>query len=111
MLREGRAVELPLCGISMRPLFASGDCVRVVPARAAGLRLGDVILVDLGERLLCHRLVYKTDTTLVTRGDDASGDDAPLPHAALLGRVEVSPSPRALWAAVRALVRSCRLPA
>lgn len=111
MLREGRTVELPLGGASMRPLFAPGDALRVAPARPDELRPGDVVLVDVGGRLLCHRLLYATPTSLVLRGDDAPAADPPVPHAALVGRVDVPPSPRALWAAVRALVRSCLSPA
>lgn len=105
LLREGRTVELPLGGASMRPLFAPGDRLRVAPARAADVGAGDVVLVDDGGRLICHRLVYKTATHFVARGDDAPLCDPPRPLATLVGRVHVPPSPRALAAAVRALFR------
>lgn len=104
-LRGGRAVELPLGGSSMRPLFAPGDVLRVRPAAASELRAGDVVIVDLGGRLLCHRLVYIADDRVVTRGDAAPDCDPPQPAAAVVGRVDVPPSPRALWCAVRALLR------
>ena len=105
MLREGRAVELPAVGTSMRPLIPPGGVVRVEPAHAADVRPGDVVLVDDGERLVCHRLVYIAGGRLVTRGDDMLTCDPPLPTAALLGRVPIPPSPRALYCAVRALLR------
>ncbi|MCU1280195.1 MAG: Peptidase conserved region, partial [bacterium] len=104
-LRDGHVVELPLGGYSMRPLFFPGDVLRVHPARAADLRAGDVVIVDLGGSLLCHRLVYVAGGRVVTRGDDAQHCDPPLPAAAVIGRVEVPPSPRALYCAVRALLR------
>ncbi len=105
LLREGRAVELPLGGRSMRPLLVPPCSVRVDPTSAAEVRAGDVVVLDLGERLLCHRLVYKTADRVITRGDDCFADDDPLPLDAVVGRVDVPPSPRALLCAIRALLR------
>ena len=105
ILREGRTAELPAVGISMRPLLAPGRPLRVVHATVDELRPGDVVVVDTGDALVCHRLVYVTRDRLVTRGDDAPACDAPLPHAALIGRIDVPPSPHALYCAVRALLR------
>jgi len=105
MLRAGTVVSLPLGGSSMRPLLAPGDLVRVRPVAAAELRAGDVVVADLGGRLMCHRLVYLAGDRAVLRGDDAPEADPPLPVAAIVGRVDVPPSPRALYCAVRALLR------
>jgi phage repressor protein C with HTH and peptisase S24 domain len=105
MLREGRTVELPATGTSMRPLIAPGGVVRVEPARAADVRPGDVVLVETGGRLVCHRLVYVAAGRAVTRGDNVVDCDAPLPADAIIGRVAISPSPHALYCAVRALLR------
>ena len=105
MLRAGHVVELPFGGASMRPLFAPGDLVRVDPVAPAQLRAGDVVVADIGGRLLCHRLVYVDADRVVLRGDDSCEMDAPLPLDAIVGRVEVPPSPRALYCAVRALLR------
>ena len=106
MLRDGHSVELPLGGGSMRPLFVPGDRLRVWPAAAGDVRPGDVVLVDDGGELVCHRLVYVAAGRAVTRGDDAFEPDPPRPAAAIIGRVDVPPSPRALYCAVRALVRA-----
>lgn len=105
LLRAGRTVDLPLGGASMRPLFAPGDTVRAVPARPADVRPGDVVLVDDDGALVAHRLIYATATALVLRGDASDDYDPPRPPAALVGRVLVPPSPRALYAALRALLR------
>jgi signal peptidase I len=105
MLREGRSVELPATGTSMRPLIPPGGVVRVEPARAADVRPGDVVVVADGERLVCHRLVYVARGRVVTRGDDALVCDPPLPADAVVGRVPVPPSPHAVYCAVRALLR------
>ncbi len=106
LLREGRTVELPATGTSMRPLIPPGGVVRVEPARADDVRLGDIVLVDDGEGLVCHRLIYATGAVVVTRGDANPYDDPPMPRNAIVGRVPVAPSPHALYCAVRALIRS-----
>jgi len=105
MLRQGRTVELPAQGTSMRPLIPPGGVVRVEPARATDVRPGDVVLVEAGGHLICHRLVYVAAGRAVTRGDAATDCDAPLPADAIIGRVAISPSPHALYCAVRALLR------
>lgn len=105
MLREGHTVELPATGWSMRPLIPPGGTVRVEPASVGDVRPGDVVVVDAGGELLCHRLRYVAGGRVVTRGDNTLDDDPPLPADALIGRVEVPPSPHALYCAVRALLR------
>lgn len=105
LLREGRTVELPATGWSMRPLIAPGGVVRIEPARAADVRPGDIVVVDVGGRLVCHRLVYKTADRVVTRGDATAIADPPQPLDAVIGRVPIPPSPHALHCAVRALLR------
>jgi phage repressor protein C with HTH and peptisase S24 domain len=105
LLREGRTVELPATGTSMRPLFAPGDRIRVRPASAADVRPGDVVvIVDDNDALVAHRLIYATGAAVHLRGDDSPADP-PYPPDAVVGVAEVDPSPRALYAAVRALLR------
>ena len=91
----------PACARSLTP----GELLRIHPASAAEVCPGDVVIVDLGGRLVCHRLVYIAAGRIVTRGDDAPVCDPPLPAAALVGRVEIPWSPHALYCAVRALLR------
>ncbi len=105
LLREGRPVILPATGTSMRPLFAPGDRLRVRPAVAADARLGDVVVIATPERLIAHRLIGATSTTLTTRGDDAVRADPPFPTAALIGIVDVPTTPHTLRATLRALLR------
>jgi len=66
---------------------------------------GDVVLVDAGGRLVCHRLVYIAAGRALTRGDAMSECDEPFPSDAIIGRVAIAPSPHALYCAVRALLR------
>ncbi len=87
--REG-AVEVTVRGGCMAPIFADGDRVRVAAAR---LYLpGDVVVFRAADgRLLAHRLLgyrpWAGRLALVTRGDSCPVHDAPVPLAAVLGRV------------------------
>jgi signal peptidase I len=105
LLREGRTVELPALGRSMLPLIRHGAVIRVEPARADDVALGDIVVVDRGDQLVCHRLVRISADEVVTRGDDCVDDDPPLPRDAVIGRVPMPPSPHTLYCAVRALLR------
>jgi signal peptidase I len=83
-------VEVRVRGDCMAPSFADGDRVRVVACR---LYLpGDVVVFRAADgRLVAHRLLgYRRRAgalCLVTRGDACPVHDAPVPLAAVLGRV------------------------
>jgi hypothetical protein len=83
-------VEVDVRGDCMAPLFSGGDRVRVAAAR---LYLpGDVVVFRAAEGgLVAHRLLgYRLHggrLALVTRGDACPVHDAPVPLAAVLGRV------------------------
>jgi hypothetical protein len=84
-------VEVVVRGDCMLPLLAEGDRVSVVAARLYWP--GDVLVFRAPDgRLLAHRLLgYRPWTgglALVTRGDACVVHDAPVPLAAVLGRVE-----------------------
>lgn len=84
-------VEVGVRGDCMAPLFAGGDRVRVAAARFYAP--GDVVVFrSAGGGLVAHRLLgYRLHAgalALVTRGDACPVHDAPVPLAAVLGRVE-----------------------
>jgi hypothetical protein len=90
LAREG-AVEVNVRGDCMAPLLADGDRVSVTAARAYWP--GDVVVFRAADgRLLAHRLLgYRPQAgslALVTRGDACVVHDAPVPRAAVLGRVD-----------------------
>ena len=60
LLRAGRSVTVRAGGRSMEPLLRDGDLLRVEPAEAAALAVGQVILVRRTDgHLLAHRLVAR----------------------------------------------------
>ena len=97
-LREGSAIRFTVPTWSMYPSLAPGDGVIVRGARAAELRLGDIVVVKIGEPLdgtrtawLAHRLIARRvvdgAVSLVTKGDNCAVADAPWTEAQLCGSV------------------------
>ncbi len=88
---EGRVVELPVRGNSMRPALRDGDRVRVAPATRTSVRLGDVVLRVEPSGPAIHRCVgwwpLRDGWRVLTMGDGARRLDAPLPPGRLAGRI------------------------
>lgn len=92
MAREG-PVEVRVAGDCMAPLLADGERVRVAAARAYWP--GDVVVFRAADgRLLAHRLLgyrpHAGGMAFVTRGDACVVHDAPVPPAAVLGRIDAA---------------------
>lgn len=87
-LAREEALEVVVRGACMAPLLMDGQRVRVHPARLYWP--GDVLVFRGADgRLTAHRLLgYRPGPALVTRGDACGVHDAPVPLAAVLGRVE-----------------------
>lgn len=89
LAREG-AVEVKVRGECMAPWIGDGHRVSVAAARAYWP--GDMVVFRAADgRLLAHRLLgyrpFAGRLALVTRGDACAVHDAPVPLAAVLGRI------------------------
>ncbi|HET7434678.1 MAG TPA: S24/S26 family peptidase [Thermoanaerobaculia bacterium] len=87
LLADGIGVCFKVKGDSMHPLICADDYLVVEPASAEHLVNGDVVLARADRGLTAHRVVAMEHGCIITRGDNASCADAPVPHAQLLGRV------------------------
>lgn len=95
LLRElscrGVEGELPVRGGSMRPTLREGDRVRLVPATASDVRVGDVVVRAGTSGPVIHRLVgwwpSEGGSRILTKGDGAARLDPPGWRAEVVGRV------------------------
>jgi len=92
LLATGKPVTTRVCGGSMQPAIPDGAVIRVVPARADELHVGEVVMVvNTCGKPVCHRLARKLrrdgQLLLQTRGDMTAKPDRPVPVSHLLGRV------------------------
>jgi hypothetical protein len=88
LFARGNCVRFKASGNSMHPFVRDGDVLLVEPASAEKLRVGDIAFCrrPWGSYVV-HRVVNRAGTTLVTRGDNLSYCDEPVPGEQVLGRV------------------------
>ena len=85
LLARGHSVRFRASGHSMHPIIRSDDYLLVVPAPA--IARGDVVLVRAERGLTAHRVMSVAKDVVITRGDNAPGDDAPVTRDRVLGLV------------------------
>lgn len=69
-LLQGKVVQFVPLGISMLP-FIQGGRDKVLVRKAQEVKVGDIVLVPYGDRLILHR-VYAADGTLLTLMGDGN---------------------------------------
>ncbi len=72
-------------GASMKPFLLDGDRLEVAPAKA--IRLGDVVLVDIGSFGVAHRVVWKLGARFILKGDALPWPDGIFHQSSVLGVV------------------------
>jgi signal peptidase I len=78
--------RLPVTGSSMFPCMQPGDLLEI-HRPAAPIQTGDVVVFQLHDRLVVHRVVGRSGDLVITRGDRLRHPDAPVPAAEILGCV------------------------
>lgn len=86
-LASGRPFELRARGDSMRPTIPDGALVTLAPLGTRGVRVGDVVLLQVGEGAVIHRVVARWGGLVWTKGDLNPWREPPMPEASVVGRV------------------------
>ncbi|MCU1349444.1 MAG: Peptidase conserved region [Acidobacteria bacterium] len=88
LLADGYSIRFQAAGDSMYPAIRSGELIEVSPIGGRDvLQAGDVVLFKADRGLTAHRVVHVANGLVVTRGDNAVGNDPAVPLDALLGTV------------------------
>lgn len=74
-------------GDSMFPLLQNGDTVEYIEIPFRSIVLNDIILIYSNGILVTHRVVYKTKTTCITRGDNNPIADPIIQKGRILAKV------------------------
>jgi signal peptidase I len=88
-LQQGQSIRLRISSDSMSPIIGVGDRVVVESVASADIRLGDVLVLRIPDGTLTHRLIAKTRSGWVTKGDHLLAADTPHSVDVILGRVVV----------------------
>lgn len=75
-------------GMSMQPLLLNGDHVYFKKISWDHIRVNDIVVVDKGNFTVTHRVVYKSDTYLITKGDANKYTDGKIQKDGVIGKVE-----------------------
>jgi len=87
LARSGKIIESEISGTSMGKTLPSGSRVRIQPLPAEQYRAGQTVAFVRGSTIFAHRIVYRTAQAVLTRGDNHSWCDLPVPVGAVLGVV------------------------
>ena len=74
-------------GQSMFPLLHDGDIVYFKKIPYWNVKLNDIVAVKKGHRLATHRVIYKTPTYFITKGDNNLKADTKNKPSDLIGKV------------------------
>lgn len=87
-LGDGSPLEVPVQGFSMSPFLRPGDRLVIESLAGAEPRLGDILILSLGgSRWMAHRVIARTSTAWLTRGDAAPACDPPVKTEEIRGVV------------------------
>lgn len=85
LLARGHSVRFRATGHSMHPIIRCNDYLLVEPVTS--IEPGDVVLTLADRGLTAHRVIGTRDGMVVTRGDNAPGDDPAIEITRVLGLV------------------------
>jgi signal peptidase I len=89
-VRKGQPVWFRVTSGSMHPLLRVGEQVRIEPATAEQIQLGEIAAFETGEGLVIHRIVQRVQKSADIRLSEMSDVHlrvGPVDSAALVGRV------------------------
>ena len=81
----GEPTWLPVRGRSMRPLLSRGT--RILVARAARIRPGDLLAYECQGAIVCHRVLFGRGLALLTRADHRGAEAERVLPAQVVGVV------------------------
>jgi SOS-response transcriptional repressor LexA len=86
VLRAGGSLRLQALGNSMLPAIWPGD-VLCIEGKSGGTVPGDIVLVARDGRFFIHRLMEKSESGWIMRGDSLPQNDPPVEEIQVLGKV------------------------
>src|SRR3989344_6685879 len=74
-------------GNSMKPLFYPGDVLYVRKTDFNRLKVHDLIIAEKDKRCFAHRIIYRTDKYLITKGDNNFRSDGKIYPKQVIGKI------------------------
>ena len=85
--RSGKLIESEISGTSMGRTLPAGTRIHIQPLPANEYGIGQIVAFVRGSTIFAHRIAYRTKQGVLTRGDNHSWCDLPVPVDAVLGLI------------------------
>lgn len=86
-LLKSQPFPLKSQGTSMIPLLQSNDMIYFKIINFNLLKINDIIVIQLKNKLITHRVIYKTNKFLITKGDNNLESDGKIYPKQIIGKV------------------------
>lgn len=87
LIRSQSYFPLKSQGKSMQPILFDNDIVYFKKTTFSKIKVNDFVVFYQKKKIICHRVIYKTDGYLITKGDNALSSDGKIYPRQILGRV------------------------
>ncbi len=84
---RNKSLPLKSQGSSMLPILYSNDMAYFKKIQFKQVKIDDIILVHKNKRPFTHRIIYKTDKYLITKGDNNFQSDGKIYPRQIIGKV------------------------
>lgn len=81
------AGQIKTFGHSMMPLLLDGDIVKIKKIKSHLIRINDIVCFAQKRHFITHRVVYKTEQYIITKGDNNPFSDGKIKPDKVLGKV------------------------
>jgi len=86
-LIKSHQIPLKSSGISMEPIFHENDVLYFKKIAFKSIKVNDIVSIKKGKQLISHRVIYKTNKYLVTKGDNNPISDGKIFPKQIIGKV------------------------
>jgi signal peptidase I len=87
LIRSQSYFPLKSQGQSMRPILFDNEIVYFKKTAFSKIKVNDLVVFYQKKKIICHRVIYKTDKYLITKGDNTLSADGKIYPKQILGRV------------------------
>lgn len=87
LLNSQRFFPLKSQGQSMFPILQEGDILYFKKIPFSKIKVNDLIVFQKKNQIICHRVIYKTQKYIITKGDNSLKSDGKIYPKQILGKV------------------------
>lgn len=87
LIKSQQSFPLKSQGQSMFPILQENDIVYFKKTSFSKIKVNDLIVFQKKNQIICHRVIYKTQKYIITKGDNSPKSDGKIYPKQILGKV------------------------